>query len=79
MGKCHGSTLHLIQKPALGLWVVDRLIRFARLYRANRKSGNSTSDVLGTSGNCTVELLEGNVLRLTVIRPNMRWSAGQHV
>ncbi|WOO77784.1 60S ribosomal protein L22 1 [Vanrija pseudolonga] len=70
--------MYWVWKPALGLWVVDRLIRLARLYGANRQSGTGRTSALGTSGNCTVELLEWNVLRLTVRRHNIHWSAGQH-
>ncbi|TXT11226.1 hypothetical protein VHUM_01977 [Vanrija humicola] len=55
--------------PGLLLWGLDRFVGFARLVLVNK---------LWFRRNSTIELVDTDVLRVTVHRPLLRWSAGQH-
>jgi hypothetical protein len=64
---------------ALGLWAVDRLIRLCRLVISNFCTGRRLNgDSVALREQNLVELLDGNVLRVTIRRRSFRWSAGQH-
>ncbi|WVQ74007.1 hypothetical protein IAR50_003588 [Cryptococcus sp. DSM 104548] len=54
------------------IWGYDRVVRWGRTIWANR---------LWTSGRgeCTIEVMEGDAIRLTFKRYGFKWSAGQHV
>ncbi|KAI5474943.1 hypothetical protein MNV49_002160 [Pseudohyphozyma bogoriensis] len=54
------------------IWGFDRLVRFGRILYFNRVWSSGR-------GECTVEVLEGECLRLTAVRPGFKWNAGQHV
>lgn len=55
--------------PGLFLWGLDRFVGFARLVLVNK---------LWFRNNSTIELVDTDVLRVTVNRPLLRWSPGQH-
>jgi len=59
------------------LWFVDRLVSLARMVAVNKlwliKSESATE-----CGQATIEMLDGEVMRLTMKR-DLDWQAGQHV
>ncbi|KAL1410594.1 ferric-chelate reductase Frp1 [Vanrija albida] len=55
--------------PGLFLWGLDRFVGFARLAVVNK---------LWFRHSASIELVDTDVLRVTVNRPLLRWSAGQH-
>ncbi|ODN74378.1 hypothetical protein L202_06789 [Cryptococcus amylolentus CBS 6039] len=64
----HWKWLHYWVWPALLIWGVDRAIRFGRFVYING----------GGRGRCQVELLDHDVMRITINRRNWSWKAGQH-
>ncbi|KAI9631806.1 ferric reductase like transmembrane component-domain-containing protein, partial [Dioszegia hungarica] len=61
--------------PALAIWSLDRLIRLARLAYINRSHLRRGGALIK---DCTIEIVSRDVLRVTVIRPGLKWKAGQH-
>jgi hypothetical protein len=59
-------------------WIVDRIISFARLVVVN-KLWLIKSESKDECGQGTIELLDGEVMRLTMKRDMLDWKAGQHV
>ncbi|KAK4688008.1 hypothetical protein P7C73_g2110, partial [Tremellales sp. Uapishka_1] len=71
-----GACLHWKQLcywvwPGFVLWGLDRGVRFAKLVCINRLWRTARADG-------TVELVDKDVVRLTVKGKNMHWKAGQH-
>ncbi|WWC62309.1 uncharacterized protein I303_104905 [Kwoniella dejecticola CBS 10117] len=61
--------------PAMVIWVFDRLLRFAQvIYQNNFHNPRNWS----SSGDCRIELLDHDVMRITIRRENFHWKAGQH-
>ncbi|WVW84449.1 hypothetical protein I302_106483 [Kwoniella bestiolae CBS 10118] len=61
--------------PAMVIWIFDRLLRFAQvIYQNNFHNPRKWS----TSGDCKIELLDHDVMRITIRRDNFHWRAGQH-
>lgn len=58
------------------LWFIDRLISLARMVAVNKLWLVKTESADGC-GQATIELLDGEVMRLT-LRRDMDWQAGQH-
>lgn len=58
-------------------WGTDRLISFARLVIVN-KLWLIKSERREECGQATIEVLDGEVMRLTVKRELLEWKAGQH-
>jgi ferric-chelate reductase len=58
------------------LWTVDRLISLARMVAVN-KLWLIKSEAVDQCGQATIEVLDGEVMRLTM-RRDMHWEAGQH-
>jgi ferric-chelate reductase len=58
------------------LWTIDRLISLARLVAVN-KLWLIKSEAVDQCGQATIEVLDGEVMRLTM-RRDMHWEAGQH-
>jgi ferredoxin-NADP reductase len=59
----------------LVVWGADRFVGFARLIIFNLRFVVPFSS---QKGNCTVELVDSKVVRLTFNRPSFQWSTGQH-
>ena len=59
------------------LWGTDRLISFARLVIVN-KLWLIKSESSDECGQAKIEVLDGEVMRLTVKRDLLEWKAGQH-
>lgn len=66
----------LTPQPALAIWTLDRLIRFVLTIWINRshlRTGGAVVD------DCSVEVVSKDVLRVTIVRPGLKWAAGQHL
>ncbi|WWC95890.1 hypothetical protein V866_002757 [Kwoniella sp. B9012] len=61
--------------PAMVIWIFDRLLRFAQVIYQNNFHKPSK---WATSGDCKIELLDHDVMRITIRRDNFHWKAGQH-
>jgi hypothetical protein len=59
------------------LWFADRLISLARMVAVN-KLWLIKSESAAECGQATIEMLDGEVMRLTMKR-DLDWQAGQHV
>ncbi|WWC70536.1 uncharacterized protein I206_104487 [Kwoniella pini CBS 10737] len=61
--------------PAMVIWIFDRLLRFAQVIYQNNfhRPGEWSSN-----GDCKIELLDHDVMRITIKRENFHWKAGQH-
>ncbi|WVQ72912.1 hypothetical protein IAR50_002474 [Cryptococcus sp. DSM 104548] len=70
----HWQWLHYWVWPALLIWGLDRLIRFGRFLYIN----NFVSFRHKREGGCKVELMDHDVMRITVGREKWGWKAGQH-
>lgn len=61
--------------PALAVWALDRFLRFAKVIYINNFLNPSKFKMLGES---KIELLDHDVMRVTLRRENWSWKAGQH-
>ncbi|OWZ45379.1 ferric reductase transmembrane component 4 [Cryptococcus neoformans c8] len=61
--------------PALAIWALDRFLRFAKVIYINNFLNPSKFKMLGES---KIELLDHDVMRVTLRRENWSWKAGQH-
>ncbi|KAK8858407.1 hypothetical protein IAR55_002634 [Kwoniella newhampshirensis] len=71
----HWTRLHYWVWPAMVIWALDRIIRGARVVWANNFLNPKKRN---TSGASTIELLNHNVMRVTIRRDGFKWKAGQH-
>ncbi|WRT67595.1 uncharacterized protein IL334_004567 [Kwoniella shivajii] len=61
--------------PALAIWIFDRLLRFLKvLYQNNFHNPRKWK----SRGESKIELLDHDVMRVTIRRDNFHWKAGQH-
>lgn len=63
---------------ALLLWGIDRFVAFARLFFHNKTWLMWSSARHAEHSGSTVELIDDDVVRVTVNRPLFKWSPGQH-
>ncbi|RSH89214.1 hypothetical protein EHS25_002326 [Saitozyma podzolica] len=57
--------------PAVAIWAFDRLLRVVKTLRINFPWRRA-------DGQCTLEMVGSDVIRLTARRRGLKWSAGQH-
>jgi predicted ferric reductase len=62
----------------LVIWGFDRVVAAARMFIVNKAWLMPLSSRRSEHSGCVVELVEQDVVRLTVNRPLFRWSPGQH-
>ncbi|WVF69269.1 hypothetical protein IAT40_004045 [Kwoniella sp. CBS 6097] len=61
--------------PAMAIWALDRFIRFGKvMYQNNFHKANRWKNL----GESKIELLDHDVMRVTIRRENFHWKAGQH-
>ncbi|OCF43978.1 ferric reductase transmembrane component 4 [Kwoniella heveanensis CBS 569] len=61
--------------PAMAIWALDRFIRFAKvMYQNNFHKPNRWKNL----GESKIELLDHDVMRVSIRRDNFHWKAGQH-
>jgi hypothetical protein len=68
---------HADDQSGFLLWFVDRLVSLARMVAVN-KLWLIKSESAAECGQATIEMLDGEVMRLTMKR-DLDWQAGQHV
>ncbi|TXT10807.1 hypothetical protein VHUM_02312 [Vanrija humicola] len=64
--------------PCLLIWGLDRIVSFARLAIINKAWLLPFRSRRAEHSACKVELVDPNVVRITVNRPILRWIPGQH-
>ncbi|RSH84110.1 uncharacterized protein EHS24_005609 [Apiotrichum porosum] len=62
----------------LVIWAFDRVLATCRMMWVNKVWLMPFSSKRAAHSACTVELVDPDVVRLTVNRPNMKWSPAQH-
>nr|KIR86161.1 ferric reductase transmembrane component 4 [Cryptococcus tetragattii IND107] len=61
--------------PAMAIWAFDRFLRFGKVIYINNFLNPRKFNMLGES---RIELLDHDVMRVTLRRENWSWKAGQH-
>ncbi|WWC88863.1 uncharacterized protein L201_003778 [Kwoniella dendrophila CBS 6074] len=61
--------------PAMVIWIFDRFLRFAQVIYQNNFHHPTQWN---SAGDCRIEMLDHDVLRVKITRDNFHWKAGQH-